>query len=254
MGVGSNATLSKVNRAMRESQYLGRCRLSVPVRERIDYAFRMARRLPRIYPILDNSFLPAVGRNEYLRHLGRELTDSGVQMLEYRNKSGDQAQLLKDAEILREAMPLGAVKLILDDRADLVDKIGFDGVHVDHGDMPPAEARALLGAEKIIGTLGGSRTFLPGVLTCGADYLSVGIVFPTLTKETKTEPIGVEGVRKMRELAGPEQNLVAIGGLQLDTALQVLDAGASIVAVAGAIFRSEDPAAEFRRWRQLIGE
>jgi len=206
---------------------------------------------PKIYPILDASFIPAAGREEFLRRLGGELAEAGVTLLEYRNKSG--AELLADAALLRVALPAGQVKLILDDRSDLVEQTGFDGVHVDGGDLPPAEARKLLGPQRIIGTLGGGTEFLPGVLDSGADYFSVGVVFPTRTKLVTKPPIGIEGIRHMRQLAGPAPRLVAIGGITLETAVSALDAGADVIAIAGALFRQPDPAAEFRKWKSLLG-
>jgi len=210
-------------------------------------------RFPRVYPILDASFIPAIGRVEFLRRLGGGLAEAGVTLLEYRNKTGAEAELLSDAAILRAALPAGQVKLILDDRADLVEKIGFDGVHLDAGDVKPAEARKLLGPDRIIGTFGGSSALLPGVLAEPADYLSIGPVFPTRTKQTSTPPIGMEGVRRLRAEAGPGPVLVAIGGITLATAAEALSAGATVVAIAGALFRQPDPAAEFRRWMAELG-
>jgi thiamine-phosphate pyrophosphorylase len=84
-------------------------------------------------------------------------------------------------------------------------------------------------------------------LAAPADYLSIGPVYPTVTKQTSKAPIGVEGVRKLREQAGADAVLVAVGGMTLKTAPAALAAGASLVAVAGGIFRSVDPAGEFRR-------
>ena len=138
--------------------------------------------------------------------------------------------------------------MILDDRVDLIEEAGFDGVHVDAGDATAAEARRLLGPGRIIGTFGGSETLVPGILKEQVDYLSVGPVFPTTTKQTSKAPIGVEGVRTLREEAGPDAVLVAVGGITLATAPTVLAAGASVVAVSAAIFRASDPAVEFRWW------
>jgi thiamine-phosphate pyrophosphorylase len=210
---------------------------------------------PNIYPILDASVIPSValGRAEFLQRIGGELTAAGVTLLEYRNKTGEFAELLADAAILRQVCPKGKVRLILDDRADLVDKSGFDGVHVDGGDMNPAEARWLLGPDSIIGTFGGSEMILPGILNEPVDYLSIGPVFPTQTKQTAKAPIGVEGVRKLREEAGPSAVLVAVGGITLETAPAILEAGATTVAVSAAIFRAADPVAEFRRWKAELG-
>jgi len=241
----------------------------------------MAFSFPKVYPILDASILPLTGRAEFLRRLGGSLAEAGVTLLEYRNKTGvpndrssslgwktgvpndrssslgwktgDDAELLADAAVLRAALPAGQVKLILDDRADLVDQIGFDGVHVDSGDATPAEARQLLGPERIVGTFGGGEALLPGILAAPADYLSIGPVFPTRTKQTSKPPIGVEGVRRLRAQAGPGPVLVAVAGITLETAPAVMAAGASVVAVAEALFHQTDPAAAFCRWVKELG-
>ncbi len=207
---------------------------------------------PKVYPILDSSVIPSVGRKEFLRRLGGALTDAGVTLLEYRNKNGSDQELLDDAESLREAMPAGKVKLILDDRVDLVRQANFDGVHVDSGDAAPAEARRLLGTAQIVGTYGGTEALLPGILQEPADYFSIGPVFATTTKQTSKPPIGVEGVRKLRKEADASAVLVAVGGVTLETAAAVLDAGATTIGVAAAIFRAADPAAEFRQWLNLL--
>lgn len=204
--------------------------------------------LPKIYPILDSSIIPVAGRAEFLCKLAGSLAEAGVTLLEYRNKTGREQELLADAAVLRSALPVGQVKLVLDDRADLVEQLGFDGAHVDAGDLKPAEARKLLGPDRIVGTFGGGEALLPGILHSGADYFSIGPVFATRTKQTSLPLIGMEGVRRLREQAGPGPVLVAIGGITLATAVEALSAGATVVAIAGALFRQTDPAAEFRRW------
>lgn len=211
-------------------------------------------KFPKIYPILDASIIPSTNRASFLRDLASSLADAGVTLLEYRNKTGNDTELQTDCEILRAILSPGQVKLILDDRADLVDATGFDGVHVDEGDIPPAEARRILGPHRMVGTFGGSDTLLPGILAEPADYFAVGPVYPTITKQTAKTPIGPEGVRKLRAQAGLDAVLVAAAGITLETAPLVLAAGASSVAVAAAIFRSADPAREFRRWDDLLGE
>ena len=209
---------------------------------------------PRIYPILDASVIPSTGRADFLRRLGSSLADAGVTLLEYRNKTGSDTELLADAAFLRAVLPVGQVKLILDDRADLVEQVGVDGAHVDSGDVSPAEARRLLGRERIVGTFGGgSQGLVPGILQTPADYFSIGAVFPTRTKQVSSPLIGIEGVRRLRAEAGPGPVLVAVAGITLETAVAVLAAGASVVAVSESIFYQPDPAAEFRRWMAEIG-
>jgi thiamine-phosphate pyrophosphorylase len=207
---------------------------------------------PKIYPILDAAVIPTTGRAEFLRRLGGELADAGVTLLEYRNKTGSEAELLADASILREALPAKDVKLILDDRVDLVEKVNFDGAHVDSGDLPPTEARRLLGPAKIVGTFGGSEALVPGILREPVNYFSIGPVYATTTKQTTKAPIEAAGVRKLRDEAGPDTVLVAVGGIRLENLGKIFEAGATMVAVAAAIFRAPEPAAEFRRWVSAV--
>lgn len=212
----------------------------------------MAFLFPRIYPILDASRIPLTDRAAFLRNLGTSLADAGVTLLEYRNKQGSDDEIRADAQVLRTAMPAGQVKLILDDRANMVESIGFDGVHVDAGDVSAAEARRIVGPARIVGTFGGGEAFIPGILAAPADYFAIGPVFTTTTKQTDKAPIGVEGVRRLRAQAGPDVVLSAAAGITLANASAVLAAGASTVAVSAALFSASNPAAEFRRWLQLL--
>ena len=192
-------------------------------------------------------------RAAFLQRLGSRLADAGVTLLEYRNKTGSAAELIADCEVLRSAMPAGKVRLILDDRTDLVERLQFDGVHVDSGDASPSDARRLLGPNRIIGTFGGSEALVEDILLAPADYLSIGPVFPTRTKQTSRTPIGPEGVKWLRTQAGPGPVLVAVGGITRATAAQVLLAGADVVAVSEGIFGQSDPSAEFRAWLEELG-
>jgi len=219
----------------------------------IDYSCSVPFSFPKVYPILDAGTIPQVERAEFLRRVGAELAEAGVRLLEYRNKAGTEAELLADAAILRAALPGPNIKLILDDRVDLVERAGIDGVHVDAGDAAPADARRLLGPERIIGTFGGSETLVPGILKEPVDYFSIGPIFLTTTKQTTKAPIGVARVHKLREQAGPNVVLVAVGGVTLDRAPEILAAGASVIGVSAAIFRAKDPAGEFRRWLNALG-
>jgi thiamine-phosphate pyrophosphorylase len=176
-----------------------------------------------------------------------------VTLLEYRNKIGSDDELKADADALRASLPAGQVKLILDDRVDLIDLVGFDGAHVDAGDLTPADARSLLGPDRVIGTFGGSDSLLADILLAPVDYLSIGPVYPTRTKQTTKAPIGVEGVRWLRAQAGPRPVLVAVAGITLETAPSVLLAGADVVAVSEALFRQTDPAGEYRKWAAELG-
>jgi thiamine-phosphate pyrophosphorylase len=210
----------------------------------------MTFRLPVVYPILDSSVVPAVGRVPFLDRLGQSLADAGVWLMEYRNKTGTDAEVLADARALRAAMPWA--ELVLDDRVDVALAAGFNGAHVDAGDLPPADARLLLGDERVVGTSAGSEEQLLEGLASPVDYIAFGPVFPTTTKQTSAAPMGIEGVRRFRALAGADARLVAAAGITLETAPAILEAGASAVAVSAAIFKRNDPAAEFRRWISVL--
>jgi thiamine-phosphate pyrophosphorylase len=207
--------------------------------------------LPLVYPILDSSLIPAADRNVFLDRLGRSLADADVRLMEYRNKNGTDAEVFADARILRRTMPVST--LVMDDRVDVALAAEFDGAHVDAGDLPVADARRLLGTDQVVGTSAGSEEQLIEALNSRADYIAFGPVYPTTTKQTSVPPIGLEGVRRFRKLAGPAPVLVAAAGITLQTAPAVLEAGASAVAVSAAIFRQVDPAAEFRRWIVALG-
>ena len=213
----------------------------------------MSHSFPRVYPILDSSIIPTVDRVLFIGRLGSELTEAGVTLLEYRNKPGSDAELMADGEALRAVMPIGKVRLVLDDRVDLVDRLEFDGVHVDAGDASPVAARRLLGLNRIVGTFGGSEALVEDILLAPADYLSIGPVFPTRTKQTSRSPIGLDGVMWLRAQAGPGPVLVAVGGITRANAAKVILAGADVVAVSVGIFGEADPAAEFRAWVAEVG-
>ena len=111
----------------------------------------------------------------------------------------------------------------------------------------------MLGPDRIVGTFGGGDALLEGIVSAPVDYLSIGPVFATRTKQTSKAPIGVEGVRRLRAQAGPDRVLVGVAGITLATAADVLNAGADVVAVAEALFRQTDPAAEYCRWVAELG-
>lgn len=212
----------------------------------------MRLRLPKIYPILDSStILAGPERAVFLDRLGRSLADAGVELLEYRNKPGTDAEAYADARVLRVAMP--GTKLVMDDRVDVALAAGFNGVHVDAGDLPVEAARKLMGAGALIGTSAGGAAKWGEAVSLAADYVAFGPVFPTTTKQTPLQPIGIEGVRRFRAAAGPDVVLVAAAGITLETAPDILNAGADAVAVSSAIFCAAEPAAEFRRWMKRLG-
>ncbi len=149
--------------------------------------------------------------------------------------------------VAEKARAAGAV-LVVNDRADIARLAGASGVHVGQTDLSPADARALVGPEAIVGVSTHSADQIARALAepvSGATpvtYVAVGPVFATRTKATGYEAIGLEGVRAAAALtrrAGVP--LVAIGGITLERAREVVDAGAASVAVIGDLLNGNDP-------------
>jgi thiamine-phosphate pyrophosphorylase len=200
---------------------------------------------PSLYPILDAHL--ALGkihdRWEHLRRIVHELADSGVEILQYRNKQETgtlktETDLIEEAQALRKAAPPG-MKLILNDHVSLVSLTGFDGVHVGQHDLPPAEARDAMGNQRIVGISTHNEAQLRLADQAPVDYIAVGPVFSTVSKQNPELIIGLEGVRLARKLTA--KPLVAIGGITLENAASVYEAGADSIAVISAIFNAIEP-------------
>jgi thiamine-phosphate pyrophosphorylase len=192
--------------------------------------------LQPLYPILDATFLPPCGpaRKERLRCLMEELLSAGVMLLQYRNKTGDEAEVLADALVLRDAAPSGRCVLILNDYPELAVRAGFDGVHVGQQDMPPKEARTIIGTKLMLGLSTHNPEQLAAADLTSADYLAIGPVYATSSKQNPDPVVGLDGVGLARSLT--KKPLVAIGGITLENCKAVLDAGADSVAVISSLF------------------
>jgi thiamine-phosphate pyrophosphorylase len=190
---------------------------------------------PSLYPILDAGMLsadPEARRGELLR-LVRRVVDAGVTILQYRNKTGNDAQILEDARWIRDGAGPDPT-LILNDRVDLVEQAGFDGVHVGQGDMAPVEARRILGPARVLGVSTHNPDQLAVADQAPVDYIAIGPVFATMSKENPDPVVGLEGVRAARRRT--DRPLVAIGGIGPVNAKAVMEAGADCVAVISAVF------------------
>jgi thiamine-phosphate pyrophosphorylase len=203
--------------------------------------------LPPLYPILDASILPSGrrARDAFLSALLAELIDSGVTLLQYRNKQGSEAEIVADTLAMRAAAPPDRCVLILNDWPDLLAATGFDGVHIGQEDMPPAVARDLIGPDLILGVSTHNPEQLRTADATTADYLAIGPVFSTTTKQNPDPIVGLEGVSLARSLT--QKPLVAIGGIALAHCRAVRDAGADSVAIISAIFSGTGSPAELTR-------
>ncbi len=199
--------------------------------------------LPRLYPILDAGCFP----NAFdLIDAAEELAAAGVTLIQYRNKSGDGRVMLEQARELRRQSRAGApaprVRLIMNDRSDLALAAGFDGVHVGQDDLLPESVRRIIGADRWLGVSTHSPEQLAQADQTSADYLAIGPVFSTSSKEKPDPVVGLEGVRRARQLT--RKPLIAIGGITRANAASVIEAGADSVAVISDLLREPGKSAE----------
>jgi thiamine-phosphate pyrophosphorylase len=184
-------------------------------------------RLPRLYPILDAGLLLRAGLS--IESFARELREAGIRFLQYRDKEATDEVVLERAALLRSIFPVSDSCLILNDRVSLVSTARYDGIHVGQEDLSPAQTRATLGPEVLIGVSTHSEDQLRRATHSPADYVAVGPVFATASKLEPDPVVGIEGVRAARAMT--TKPLVAIGGITRSNCAAVIEAGADSVAV-----------------------
>ena len=175
--------------------------------------------------------------------------DNGVDVFQLRAKTATDEEVLRDAAVARELCRDAGVPFILNDRPDLVEEAGADGVHVGQDDVPVAEAREVVGPERIVGLSTHSEAQADAAR--GVDYFAVGPVHATPTKEGRPA-IGLAPVRHAAATA--QVPWFAIGGIDERTLPAVLDAGARRVVVVRAIAEARDPGAAAARLREMLEE
>ena len=186
---------------------------------------------PRLYAIADAGVLAAWGIS--LEQFARGLRAAGVELVQYRNKTGSPREVLQAAEVLRGAFAGSGATLILNDRADLALLAGLDGVHVGQGDLSPDDARRVVGASRTVGLSNHTDDQVRAAELSCADYIAIGPVFATTTKADTEPVVGLDGVRRARALT--TKPLVAIGGITRVNARSAIDAGADSVAVISGL-------------------
>ncbi len=194
--------------------------------------------LPRLYAIVDAACFPD---ERQMFSAAEQFALAGVTLLQYRNKSGSARQMLDQARELRRRLG-NSVKLIMNDRADLCVAAGFDGVHVGQDDLSPDGARTVIGENLWLGVSTHNPVQVREVDQTSADYVAIGPVFPTTGKANPDPVIGLDGVRRARELT--RKPLVAIGGITRANCQSVIEAGADSVAVISDLMREPRKSAE----------
>ena len=194
--------------------------------------------LPRLYAIVDAS---AHESTQELLAYAQELAAGGCTLLQYRNKSENARVMLEHARELKKHLG-SSVRLIMNDRADLCLAADFDGVHVGQEDLSPESVRRIIGLERWLGVSTHNPEQLREADITPADYLAIGPVFATSSKEKPDPVAGLEGVRRARLLT--RKPLVAIGGITRANAASVIEAGADSVAVISDLLREPGKSAE----------
>ena len=201
--------------------------------------------LPRLYVILDAALL-TVPETE----CAQKLVDAGVRLLQYRNKAASGREMFESAKRLSSALTPRGVTFLVNDRADVAWAAGASGVHVGQEDLGVEAARAVIGAGKLVGVSTHNLEQFERAAASSADYVAIGPVFSTSTKANPDPVVGIEMIHRIRPLT--EKLIVAIGGITLERAAEVVRAGADSVAVSSDILLAPNPAKRARQYTELL--
>ncbi len=173
----------------------------------------------------------------------------GAKIIQYRDKSSDREQRLQQATTIQSLCKQYGALLIINDDVELARDVDADGVHIGLDDQPIGEARAILGHERIIGVSCYNQLSLAEqAVHDGADYIAFGSFFnsPTKPRAVSADVSLLQAARRF------EVPLCAIGGITLENASTLIDAGADMVAVISAVFGSKDIELTCRQFKQLF--
>jgi thiamine-phosphate pyrophosphorylase len=194
--------------------------------------------LPRLYAILDAA---CFSDEKALLAASESLAAAGCTLIQYRDKSNNARQMLDHAHELKSRIG-AAARLIMNDRADLALVAEFDGVHVGQDDLSPESVRRIIGPERWLGVSTHNSEQLREADLTSVNYLAIGPVFSTSSKDKPDPVVGLEGVRRARQVT--RKPLVAIGGITRANAASVIEAGADSVAVISDLLREPRKSAE----------
>lgn len=201
--------------------------------------------IPKLYAILD---VPCFSNSQTLFEVAQQFVDAGITVLQYRNKIDNPRGMLVDARELKKQIGSRAT-LIMNDRADLCLAAEFDGVHVGQDDLSPESARKIVGSNRWLGVSTHNPEQVAAADQTSADYIAVGPVFATASKANPDPVIGLDGVRRARELT--RKPVVAIGGITRANCRLVIEAGADSIAVISDLVR--DPRKSAEEFLRILG-
>ena len=202
---------------------------------------------PRLYAIIDPTLLTISELD-----LAEALAGSGVELIQYRNKTASSRQFFEISRQLSSALAPRGVRFIVNDRPDIALLAGAGGVHVGQDDLGVEDARAICGGLTEDRWVGVSTHTLEQVAAAdrtSADYIAFGPIFPTATKENPDPVVGTELLRQARQMT--KKPLVAIGGITLERAAEVYRAGADSLAVIRDLICAPNPGARAREYLEV---
>lgn len=176
--------------------------------------------------------------------------EGGALIIQYREKDTSSRKLLETAGKLRELTSKADVKLIINDRVDIALAIRADGVHLGQDDLTLEAAKNIMGYDYIIGISATNFDEALAAAKDGADYIGLGPIYPTPSKDDAAPPIGLEGLSAVAEAINIP--VVAIGGITIDNVEEVVMAGADAIAVISAVAAAEDMAGAARSLNGII--
>lgn len=210
---------------------------------------------PKLYAIMDAVLLSASeltrggGPSHEELVFAEMLGQSGVELIQYRNKQASSRTLFESCQGLARLLSSRGVKFIVNDRADIAVLAGADGVHVGQDDLAVEQARAICGPGRWVGVSTHNLEQVERAAATSADYVAVGPIFATPTKENPGPVVGLDFIRGARQLTA--KPLVAIGGITVDRAADVYAAGADSIAVARDLIAAKDPAGRARQFLEI---
>lgn len=178
----------------------------------------------------------------------RNAVKAGVKIVQYREKNADTKEMYEEALKLRKICE--GVCFLINDRVDIALAVGANGVHLGQSDMPYKVARKLLGKNKIIGITVHNIEQARQAQKTGADYVGVSPVFETRTKPDAKNPVGIKLIRKIKQRV--HLPVVAIGGINLSNAKDVISAGADCICAISAVIAKKNVKSEINKFQQLF--
>ena len=171
-------------------------------------------------------------------------------MLQYRNKSASSRELFESSRRLSSQLVPKGISFLVNDRADVASVVDATGVHVGQEDLSAEAAREVVGTGKWVGVSTHNLEQFEHAAATSADYIAVGPVFCTSTKTNRDPVVGIDFIRRVRALT--KKPIVAIGGITVGRAAELIRAGADSVAVASDILRAPDPGRRARQYIELL--